>query len=221
MKVETAEFVRSAHRREQFLRDGLPEIGFVGRSNVGKSSLMNRLLNRRGLARTGSTPGRTRAVNYFLINRRFYFVDLPGYGFAKAPRGERQRWAELMSKYFHRAGTAAGLRTLLVHLVDAKVGATALDGEAREYFLGLGLEPLVAATKIDKLPKSRRARGLAAIRRRLELGEGEPIVAFSAVTGEGSRELWRGISTFLAPPASPAPGRSDVLSRVRTEAGMP
>ena len=199
MKVDTAEFVRSAHRREQFPRDGLPEVAFVGRSNVGKSSLMNRLLGRKGLARTGSTPGRTRAVNYFLVNRGFYFVDLPGYGFARAPRSERQRWARLMSEYFDRDGAAAPVRRLLVQLVDAKVGATALDCEAWEYFLSLGQEPLVAATKIDKVPKSRRARSLAAVRERLALPEeGGRVVAFSAVTGEGSRELWRGIGEFLA-----------------------
>ena len=211
MKVETAEFVRSAHRRGQFPRDGLPEISFVGRSNVGKSSLMNRLLRRKGLARTGSTPGRTRAVNYFLINRRFYFVDLPGYGFAKASRLERQRWAELMNQYFRRAGTAAEGRMLLVHLIDAKVGATVLDGEARDYFLSLGLEPLVAATKIDKVSRSRRARSLSAVRRRLALQESDTLVPFSAVTGEGSRELWRGISSFLAAPTS-LPGPPDAAA---------
>ena len=92
MKIDTAEFERSAQSPKQFLRDGLPEVAFAGRSNVGKSSLLNRLLKRKALARTSRTPGRTQAVNYFLVNRRLHFVDLPGYGFAKAARSERQRW---------------------------------------------------------------------------------------------------------------------------------
>ena len=115
MKVESAEFIRSAHASGDFVRDGRPEIAFVGRSNVGKSSLMNRLLGRKGLARTSSTPGRTRAVNYFLVNRRFYFVDLPGYGYAKAGKEERREWAALVDGYFRdepaaAAGRAAGGR---------------------------------------------------------------------------------------------------------------
>ncbi len=194
MKISTAEFLLSAHHREQFPRDGLPEIAFVGRSNVGKSSLLNRLLRRKNLARTGSTPGRTRAVNYFLVDRKMYFVDLPGYGFAKAPKTERQRWAELMDSYFDRPQAPA---TLLVQLVDGKVGATRLDVEALAYFRSLGLEPLIAATKIDKVPRSRRARSLTAIRQLLELVDGETIVPFSAVTGEGVQQLWSGISDFL------------------------
>jgi len=203
VKVESAEFVLSAHERGQFPRDGLPEIAFVGRSNVGKSSLMNRLLRRKGLARTGSTPGRTRAVNYFLIDRRYYFVDLPGYGFAKASKAERQRWAELMDRYFRHVGAVGGeakpegFGTLLLHLVDGKVGATRLDREAREYFLSLGLEPLVVATKIDKVSRSRRHRSLKAIREQLELPEDAGLVPFSAVTGEGNQQLWKGILDFL------------------------
>ncbi len=193
MKIETAEFILSANRQAQLVRDGRPEIAFAGRSNVGKSSLMNRLLRRRGLARTGSTPGRTRAVNYFLINRRFYFVDLPGYGFARASWSERQRWADLMNRYFRQAGE----RTLLVQLIDGKVGATDLDQQGVEYFRGLGLCPLVAATKIDKVSRSRRAASLTTIRSRLEMTEDEQIVPFSAVTGEGVQQLWKGILVFL------------------------
>jgi GTP-binding protein len=206
VKVSTAEFVCSAHHRRQFSRDGLPEVAFVGRSNVGKSSLMNRLLNRKGLARTGSTPGRTRAVNYFLINGKVYFVDLPGYGFAKAPRTERQRWAALMDEYFGTpaAAPAAVSPRLLVQLVDGKVGATRLDVDALDYFHSLGLEPLIVATKIDKVPRTRRPRSLSAIRQRLGCVDGETIVPFSAVTGEGIQQLWRGIADFLEQGRSPA-----------------
>ncbi len=192
MKIDTAEFVRSANRRDQFARDGLPEIAFVGRSNVGKSSLMNRLLRRRGLARTSRSPGRTRAVNYFLINRRFYFVDLPGYGFARAPKTERRRWAELMAAYFE----SADARRLLIQLVDARVGATSLDVQAFEYFQSLGLEPAAVATKIDKVPRSRRARGLAEVRQALGLTE-DGLIAVSAVSGEGTKQLWNELSRFF------------------------
>jgi len=110
VKVESAEFVKSARASGDFVRDGRPEIAFVGRSNVGKSSLLNRLLGRKGLARVSSTPGRTRLVNYFLINRRFWFVDLPGYGYAKAGKDERREWAALADSYF-RAGGVEDNRT--------------------------------------------------------------------------------------------------------------
>jgi GTP-binding protein len=201
VKIDSAEFVLSAMRREQFRRDGRPEIAFVGRSNVGKSSLLNKLVRKKGLARTGSTPGRTRAVNYFLINDRFYFVDLPGYGFAKASRSERQKWAELMNDYF-RAQHAAGRpedapEKLLVQLVDSKVGATALDVEAQDYFQHLGLAQLLVATKIDKVPRSRRHRALKAIRERLEIPDHVSLVPFSAQSGEGVQELWKGVRNYL------------------------
>ena len=195
VKIDTAEFILSARRRDQFPRDRLPEIAFVGRSNVGKSSLMNRLLGRKGLARTSRTPGRTRAVNYFLINRRFYFVDLPGYGFARASRSEREKWAELMTDYFQdRPG---GRCRLLLQLVDGKVGATPLDQHATLYFRSLGLEPIIVATKIDKVPRSRRARSLASIRKTLELAAGVEPVAASAVSGEGVPRLWCDVSNHL------------------------
>ena len=193
MKIDRADFVRSASRKAQFLRDSLPEIAFVGRSNVGKSSLMNRLLQRRGLARTSRSPGRTRLVNYFLINQKFYFVDLPGYGYARASRAERRRWGELMDEYFEHPHPDRQL----ILLIDGKVGATALDRQALEYFQSLDLAPLVVATKIDKVPRSRRVRSVAAIRRSLELPEDPAIIPFSAVSGEGVRQLWKGISVFL------------------------
>lgn len=198
MKIATAEFVRSARTADQFVRGTLPEVAFAGRSNVGKSSLMNRLLNRKGLARTSGTPGRTQAVNYFLIDRRFHFVDLPGYGFAKAARSARRQWAALMDRYFRRAAPGEGRRVLLVQLVDGKVGATELDCQAYDYFGSLGHLPLVVATKIDKVPRSRRVRALRGIRERLGLGDDHEVVAFSAITGEGVKTLWKGIAAFLA-----------------------
>ncbi len=200
MRIDSAEFVLSAAQRGQFVRDGLPEIAFVGRSNVGKSSLMNRLLGRKGLARTSRSPGRTRLVNYFAINRRFYFVDLPGYGFAKASRDERQRWAELMNEYFEGSDHGvefAGPNRLLIQLIDGKVGATTLDQQAFEYFLSLDVDLLLVATKIDKLPRSKRIRGLKSIRSTLGLADDLDLVPCSAVSGEGVKQVWQGISVFL------------------------
>jgi GTP-binding protein len=192
--------------RDQFPRDGRPEVAFVGRSNVGNSSLLNRLVQRKKLARTGSTPGRTRAVNFFLINRRFYFVDLPGYGFAKAARTERQRWAELMNDYFRSSELSEEgvvLDKLLVQLIDGKVGATKLDIEAQVYFQDLGLPRLFVATKIDKVSRSRRHKALRKIRDQLAVPESISLVPFSAVSGEGVQELWRGVQAFLTGEDSP------------------
>lgn len=186
MRVETADFVRSAHSSGDFMRDGRPELAFVGRSNVGKSSVMNRLLGRKGLAKTSSTPGRTRAVNYFLINRRFWFVDLPGYGYAKAAKDDRREWAALVESYLKDALP----RVLLVLLVDGKVGATPLDVQAFEYLTTLGASIAVAATKIDRVPRGKRAKVLRDIRVTLGLGEFNLLIPVSAHSGEGMKELW-------------------------------
>ena len=193
MKIDTAEHVRAAHGEGQFVRDDRPQVAFVGRSNVGKSSLMNRLLGRKGLAHTSSRPGRTRAVHYYLIDRRFYFVDLPGYGYAKVPEAERRGWAALVDRYFRRTVAPP----LVIQIVDAKVGATGLDVEALGYLASLGAPTVVAATKVDRVPKGRRATGLAQIARTLGLEEGSRIIPVSAKSGEGVNQLWREITGFL------------------------
>ena len=192
MKIDTARFIRSALSKKDFSEDGLPEIAFAGRSNVGKSSLLNKILSRRSLARISSVPGKTRAINYFLINSSFYFVDLPGYGYAKVGKAERRDWAKLMDQYLQR--TLPG--GMIVQLVDGRVGATNLDIQAYEYFCDLGGEPTVVATKIDKVPRSKRRAQLGEINQALSRGSVEPI-PFSARTGEGVQELWREITTFL------------------------
>jgi GTP-binding protein len=193
LKIETAEFVRSAHASGDFPRDGRPEIAFAGRSNVGKSSLMNRILGRKGLARVGRTPGRTRAVNYFLINGRCWFVDLPGYGWARAGKTERREWAEVVNSYLRQALPQAQV----VMLVDAHVGATALDQQAYEYLSSLGAKIAVAATKIDRVPRGRRAAALGGIDRALGLSGAAPVVPVSAHSGEGMKELWSVIDLHL------------------------
>ena len=191
--IQTAEYVHSAHSARELLDDGRPQVAFVGRSNVGKSSLLNALLRRKGLARTSSTPGRTQTINYFLINDRLWFVDLPGYGYAKTSKDKRQAWAKTVESYFEHALPAA----TAVLLVDAKVGGTPLDAAAWEYLRAHGAEPVVVATKVDKVPRSKRHQQRAALRERVGLPDGYPVAEVSATTGEGIRELMREITARL------------------------
>jgi GTP-binding protein len=193
VKIEAAMFVRACARPEDLIDDGAPEVAFVGRSNVGKSSLLNRLVGRR-LARTSSTPGRTRTVNWFRVGVRGWLVDLPGYGFARVSRAERRAWGETVEAYFARR--AEGL--LVVQLVDAGVGATALDVEAIEWLRAAGHAPLAVATKVDRLKRGERARALARIRSALGLAGEADLLAASAETGEGVRELRQRVEEFLA-----------------------
>lgn len=193
MRLRKAEFVGASATAEGLLGDGRPEIAFAGRSNVGKSSLLNRLLGAR-LARTSSTPGRTQTINWFRVEDRFWFVDLPGYGYAKVSRQAREDWARTVASYFARPHE----KRLVVQLVDAKVGATALDIEAASYFAALGVPRVVVATKVDKLKRGERARSLDEIRRRLDPGSTIELLAASAKTGEGVSELRKRIAEFFA-----------------------
>jgi GTP-binding protein len=190
-KIQSAEFLRSAILAKDFLpSQGVPEVAFVGRSNVGKSTLLNTLLRRKALARTSSTPGRTQAVNYFRINNKFNFVDLPGYGYAKISKDDRRRWARLMDEYF----SAALPRAVVVLLIDAKVQGTVLDRQANEYLVSLGANPIYVATKIDKVPRGKRIKALRELRERVNLAPEQPLIEFSATTQEGVKDLWREIA---------------------------
>jgi GTP-binding protein len=211
LKVKTAHFERSAHQKSDLVSDRLPQAAFAGRSNVGKSSLLNRLLGRRALARISSTPGRTRAINYFLVDDRCYFVDLPGYGYAKVGKHLRSAWARLIEGYFE----AAGDRVHVIQLLDAKVGATPLDVDAYDYFRGLGRRPTLVATKADRLPRSRRQAAIEDIRRQLSLGRDEALIACSARTGEGIKEVWKEIRTFLETASEYSDGERHGRQRTR------
>ena len=181
-----AEFVLSAASERQFVRDGRPQLAFAGRSNVGKSSVINCLVGRKNFARVGATPGKTAQINYFRIDGRAYFVDLPGYGYARVSKAERDRWGELMEAYFR----SPGLITLGVLIVDARHEPTADDVTMRDYFAGTGCPLVVVANKLDKLRASEVEGKLAAIRETLSLTD-EPLIPFSAERGTGREQLIR------------------------------
>ena len=185
LNINNAEFIKSAAAPEGFLRDSLPSIVFAGKSNVGKSSVINRLLNRRNFARVGEAPGKTIHVNYFLIDRRVHFVDLPGYGYAKVSQEERQRWSQLMEDFFSDPARI----TLGVMLVDARHRPTADDVTMAEWFKASGMPLTVVANKCDKLKKSEIGPNLALIRETLALPESVALISFSAQNGAGRDTL--------------------------------
>ena len=187
------EFILSAASEKQFVRDGMPQLAFAGRSNVGKSSVINRLVNRKNFARVGASPGKTSQINYFKIDGKLYLVDLPGYGYAKVSKEERERWGRLMESYFQ----AAGLITLGVLIVDARHKPTADDVTMFQWFRGTGCPVVVVANKLDKLKKSEIDPNLQVIRDTLELSEQDCLVPFSAEKGTGKTELLSAISQRL------------------------
>jgi GTP-binding protein len=187
------EFVLSAASREGFLRDGLPQLAFAGRSNVGKSSVINRLVNRKNFARVGASPGKTSQINYFRLDGAAYLVDLPGYGYAKVSKAERDRWGRLMEAYF-----ASGLITAGVQIVDARHKPTADDITMVNWFYDTGCPVIVAANKLDKLKRSEIEPNLQRIRETLELREEDRLVAFSAERGDGREELTAALEAVLA-----------------------
>lgn len=191
INLQKAEFILSAVAPKFFLRDGLPQVAFSGRSNVGKSSVINRLLNRKNFARVGAAPGKTTQINYFKIDNAFYLVDLPGYGYAKVSKAERDRWGKLMESYF----ADPELMTLGVMIVDSRHKPTADDCTMAQWYREAGCPFVVVANKLDKLKKSQVEPNLQVIRETLELGEGDVIIPFSAEKGTGRQEL---VSAILA-----------------------
>lgn len=181
-----AAFSRSAGSSGDFLRDGLPQFAFAGRSNVGKSSVINRLLNRKNLAYVGASPGKTTQINYFLVDDRAYLVDLPGYGYAKVSRAEKERWGRLMENYFQEGGQFI---TAGVLIVDIRHKPTADDVTMHGWFQESGCPEIVVANKLDKLKKSQVEPALALIRETLELTDADILVPFSAEKGTGKEEL--------------------------------
>ena len=193
MRFEPAEFVKSAGNKSGFIRDDRPCIVFSGKSNVGKSSVINCLLGRKNLARVGSAPGKTTNVNYFLVADRVWFVDLPGYGYAKVSQGERERWGRLMEDFFSEPGRI----TMGVQIVDGRHKPTELDCMMNDLFLRCGCPYAVVANKADKLKKSETEPNLTRIRETLELSEEVPLVLFSAEKKTGRDELRALLSSVI------------------------
>ena len=185
INLNRAEFVRSAASPAGFIRDGRPAVVFAGKSNVGKSSVINRLLNRKNFARVGSQPGKTVHVNYFDIDGKCWFVDLPGYGYAAVSKVERDRWAGLMESYFAESGRIS----LGVHIVDARHRPTGDDVTMAEWFKSSGRPFVVVANKCDKISKTACEANISLIRETLSLPEGIKVIAFSAEKGTGRNEL--------------------------------
>ena len=193
MNVNNAEFIKSAASPKDFISGSQPTIVFSGKSNVGKSSVINKLLNRKNFARVGSSPGKTVHVNYFLIDKKAYFVDLPGYGFAKVSKEEKERWSRLMEQFF----AGEGLITLGVMIVDARHKPTADDVTMANWFISSGCPFVVIANKSDKLSKSELEPSAKLICETLELPADATIIMFSAEKGTGSAELMREIKKFV------------------------
>lgn len=191
-----AEFVGSAVSPRDFPRDGLPEVALVGRSNVGKSSLINRLTGARGLAAVSRTPGRTRSINFFRVffrRGRFYLVDLPGYGFSRAPQRVRRGWEAMVGRYlFDRPA----LRLALL-IVDARREPQPSDLAARDLLVQRGIRFLVVYTKSDKLSRAELVRQRARLGQIYGTAGSLPPIPFSAVTGEGRKELWNAIESHV------------------------
>ncbi len=188
MKVTKAEYVASAVKVGQYPDLGLPEVAFCGRSNVGKSSLINRLVGRKKLVRTSSRPGRTQTVNFFVVNDVLSLVDLPGYGYAKAPAAVRAQWGRMIRTYLHRRESLMAV----VHILDVRHPPSKDDLSFMELLFAEQIPAILVATKLDKLKPSRRAAAIKALSQVLPAHAGLPI-PFSAVTGQGADELWAAI----------------------------
>lgn len=191
MKITSTEFVKSAFQKEHWIDSGLPEIAFLGRSNVGKSSLINSLLQRKGLARTSNTPGRTQSINYFLINEALYFVDLPGYGYARVSKSTRSDWGKMAEEYLSLNPQLA----LCVQLVDSRHEPTTLDMELNEWLNYHAKPHIVVATKSDKLSSNQLIKQLKVLRAALRHSE---LLEYSSQTGKGRDKVWSVIEKAIA-----------------------
>jgi GTP-binding protein len=182
-----AEFIVSAFSERDFPRPDIPEIVIAGRSNVGKSSLINRLTGQQGLARTSSTPGKTQSINFYRVSRTLYLVDLPGFGYAKVSKSAARHWRHLVEQYFRERPAIA----LVLQLVDSRIPPTRLDMELSDWLDHLGIEHTVVATKADKLSGNERARLVRSLSEAFGTG---PVIISSAVTGIGCREIWNRVA---------------------------
>ncbi|MBI4536153.1 MAG: YihA family ribosome biogenesis GTP-binding protein [Ignavibacteriae bacterium] len=197
MKITSAEFVLGVTNLRQLPKDSCREVAFLGRSNVGKSSLINKLCNRKSLARKSAEPGKTRELNYYLVNNQYYFVDLPGYGYAKVPEQIRSSWGKLVEQYLKGRKQLA----LVLQLVDARHEATELDLMMVGWLEYYEVPFVVVLTKADKVPRSKMSSHLSEARAAFHAFAGcRDIIAFSSVTGDGKSEILRAMAQFLDDP---------------------
>lgn len=193
MRIVSAEYIISAPGPAQYPEGDQPEIAFAGRSNVGKSSLINKLLNRKGLARTSSSPGKTRLLNFYSINKSFYFVDLPGYGFAKVAKDVKAQWGKMIEGYLLNR---KNLR-VVVHLIDIRHAPSKEDIEMHEWLKHYQVPTVLAVTKADKIARGKWRKHTKIICESLGALRDTPVIMFSALTGQGRDELWNVLNYYI------------------------
>ena len=193
MIIKSVEFLTSAVRKDQYPPEGVPEIAFAGRSNVGKSSLINLLTNRKKLAKVSQNPGKTRTINFFTVNGTFRIVDLPGYGYAKVSKAEAEKWGPMMEDYLSSRPDLLKV----VQLVDIRHAPSAQDRQMYEYLQYYGLDALVVATKADKVSRGEAAKNIAVIRRDLKLKKGDRVIPVSALNKTGTEEILAAMEEIL------------------------
>lgn len=205
MKVTSAEFIISAVAPKQYPTNGLPEIALVGRSNVGKSSLINKMLSRKSLARISSRPGKTQTLNYFLVNKMLYFVDFPGYGYAKVSKSIKGQWGSMIETYLKRREELQ----FVVQLVDIRHAPSKDDVSMYNWCKEIGLPTVIVATKGDKIARGRWLQHTKVIRQTLNMREGDTLIIFSSETGQGRDELWGEILRRLRGGKETAPPKEE------------
>ncbi|MBB5172653.1 ribosome biogenesis GTP-binding protein YihA/YsxC [Texcoconibacillus texcoconensis] len=193
MKINQAEIVISAVGPDQYPKAPMPELALSGRSNVGKSSFINKILNRKQLARTSQKPGKTQTLNFYLINEAFHFVDVPGYGFAKVSKAERAAWGRMMETYFQEREQLQAV----VQLIDMRHSPTSDDVMMYEWLKHLEIPVILIATKADKIPKGKHQKHLKEIKNKLNYDSEDYLIPFSAETAQGKEEAWKAIRSFL------------------------
>lgn len=192
MIIKSTEFIKSAVKPSHYPEGDLPEIAFAGRSNVGKSSLINVLVNRKNLVRTSSTPGRTQLINFFNVNGSFTLVDLPGYGYARVPLAVKKEWGPMMETYFAKRANLRGV----VMIFDVRRTPVAEDIQMLQWLRAYGIPPLLVVTKCDKVSRNERAKQADVIARTLGVMKGD-LCFFSALSKDGTEEIWQRIETLL------------------------
>lgn len=194
MKIVSAEIVALGVKMEQYPKDALPEIALVGRSNVGKSSLINKLIQRRALARTSSKPGKTQTLNFYLINNQFYFVDLPGYGYAKVSKSQREQWGKMIEEYILNR---KNLKTVLL-ITDLRHPPSKDDILMYEWLSHNNVPTIIIGTKADKIPKGKWEKHRKILKETLNMVSSDKIVLFSAETGQGKDQLWNELKAIIS-----------------------